>query len=221
MSQPDPRSNRITIAITVATIGLLCAFAAALWTVAPPAAPDVGEGATVLPVPLEIPDFSLTDHRGEPFDRGRLEGSWSLLFFGYTYCPDICPLTLQSLAPVQDLLAREPRTQAAAVQVVFVSVDPERDPVGRMNEYVAFFHPDLIGATGESEQLERLTQAVGAHSRRSEPEAEGSGYLVDHAASLFLVDPRARLVALLNDPHDPEEFVELLARVQKARKEMP
>lgn len=101
----------------------------------------------------------------------------------------------------------------APTQMVFVSVDPDRDGPQRLAEYVSFFHPDLVGATGEPAQLSRLSGAVGAYHRRAEGE-EGDGYLVDHASSLFLVDPRARLHAVLHEPEDPRAFVELLRKVQ-------
>ncbi len=195
--------GRIGVAIALALLSALAAFGALLWLSAPPPAPDVGEGGHVLPVPREIPAFALVDHRGEPFDRARLEGGWSLLFFGYASCPDICPMTLGSLARVQPLLPPDD-----APRVVFVSVDPARDSSERLAQYVAHFDPSFVGATGEPREIERLSGAMGAYF------AEAEGGLVDHASSLFLVDPQARLHAVLHEPDEPEAFVALLATVQ-------
>ncbi|MGH0038410.1 MAG: SCO family protein [Myxococcota bacterium] len=216
-SDPQPAPREPSSALSAALIGALAAacvvgFGVYLATIEVPRPPEVGEGATLLPVPLEIPEFALSDHRGRPFDRSRLEGRWSLLFFGYTYCPDVCPITLQNLSPVQEALAAAP--DAGAVQVVFVSVDPERDSRERLAEYVGFFHPDLLGVTGEPPEIDRLAKAVGAFYRKADDDAPADGYLVDHSAKLFLVDPGVRMRAVLDDPHEPEEFLELLGRIR-------
>jgi protein SCO1/2 len=205
---PSP-SNLGSIAAIAVLLGAVAVFGVILWKSAPDAPPDLGEDVHVLPVPLEIPDFSLVDHTGDPFTRSSLEGRWTLLFFGYTYCPDICPTTLQSLVPVQDLLG-----DGSDTSVVFVSVDPARDDVERMAEYVAFFHPTLMGVTGEPAEIEKLTRAVGAYNEAREPEPGADGYLVDHASSLFLVGPDARLHAILHEPTDARAFVALLRRIQ-------
>lgn len=207
------RARVYTALVGTAMIASLVAFGAYLARVAPAPPPAVGEGATLLPVPLELPEFSLVDQDGVRFDRDRLAGRWTLAFFGYTYCPDVCPDTLQSLAPVLERLPESPATQ-----VVFVSVDPERDTPARMKQYVVHFHPRLLGVTGVEEEIERLTRALGAFHRRSERRGSDGAYLVDHTASLFLIDPRGRLQALLEEPDDPDAFVDLLARVQSARR---
>lgn len=199
-------SALVPVALVLAVLG---AFAIVLWRSAPPAMPEFDEDVHVLPVPLEIPAFALVDHRGAVFDRGTLEERWSLLFFGYTYCPDICPITLARLAPVQDRLGSD-----ADTRVVFVSVDPGRDDVARMSEYVAFFHSTLVGVTGPPDQIAALTGAVGAYNALQAPEPDADGYLVDHATSLFLVGPDARLHAILHEPDDPAAFVALLRRIQ-------
>lgn len=198
--------------IATVAVGALVAFGFYLASIPVPRSVDVGEGARVLPVPIELPAFALVDHEGAPFDRSRLEGRWSLLFFGYTYCPDVCPITLQNLIPVQDALAAS--DAETPVQVVFVSVDPERDAGDRLAEYVGFFHPDLVGVTGDPEEIRRLARGVGAFYRKAEGGSDAEDYLVDHSATLFLVDPDLRLRAVMDDPHEPQEFLDLLARIQ-------
>jgi len=213
--EPEPRagaaSDRGAFVAVAGVLVVLVVFGVVLWRSAPPPVPDFGADVHVLPVPLEIADFALVDHEGAPFTRASLEGRWTLLFFGYTYCPDVCPMTLQSLVPVQDLLERESQGEPG---VVFVSVDPARDDVQRMAEYVAFFHPALRGATGEAAEIDHLTRSVGAYNQ-AQPAAPGAdGYLVDHATSLFLVGPDARLHAILHEPTDARAFVDLLRRIQ-------
>jgi protein SCO1/2 len=193
----------------VGVVAALALFGALLWRNAPPPVPEFEKDVHVLPVPLELAAFELVDHRGAAFDRAALEGRWSLLFFGYTYCPDICPITLQSLVPVQERLDAPSDPEG-----VCVSVDPARDDVARMAEYVGFFHPRLRGVTGEPAQVEALTRAVGAYNAPQEPEPGADGYLVDHATSLFLVGPDARLQAILHEPDDPDAYVSLLRRIQ-------
>lgn len=204
---PVTRGSRLVVPIVVALA--LALFGVALWRAVPPDAPEFKEDVHVLAVPLDIADFELVDHLGDPFTRASLSGRWSLLFFGYTYCPDVCPVTLQSLVPVQSQLGApgDPR-------VVFVSVDPARDDVARMAEYVGFFHPRYLGVTGEPEQIESLTRAVGAYNAAREPEPGADGYLVDHASSLFFIGPDARLRAVLHEPAEPAPFVDLLRRIQ-------
>ena len=212
--QPDGGGGR-AVAVAIGIVGAaLLGFGILLSRLAPSSPTDLGEGVTLLPVPLEIPQFALVDHRGEPFDRSRLAGRWSLLFFGYTYCPDICPATLQRLAEVQDRLPNE-------TQVVFVSVDPERDSQERIAEYVGYFHSALIGVTGSPTEIDKLARAVGAFHRKAPGDAAGEGYLVDHSVSLFLVDPGARLEALMRDPSNPQRFLRLLAKIESMNRGTP
>ena len=210
---PAPRSglDRGALLVGLASLVLIGGFVFALWKIAPPPPPDLGPEAHVLTVPLVVPEFALVDHTGARFDRDRLLGRWSLLFFGYTYCPDICPVPLSKLAPVLDLLGAD-----LEIQAVFVSVDPERDSTERLAEYVTFFHPALLGASGDEAEIARLTEAIGVfHQKRAtDEEASADGYLVDHSSSLFLVDPSARLHAILHEPGDPRAFARLLARAR-------
>lgn len=213
-TEPSPAKGGGAIGLVLGIGVALAVFGLLLVRAMPPAVPDFGDDVHYLAVPLEIPPFSLVDHRGEPFDRDVLRGRWSLLFFGYTYCPDICPVTLQSLVPVQALLGEDSETR-----IVFVSVDPARDDVDRMAEYVGFFDPAYLGVTGEPAQIEVLTRAVGAYNMARDAEPGAEGYLVDHASSLFLVGPDASLEAILHEPEAAQPFVDLLRKIQSRERE--
>lgn len=181
--------------------------------VIPESVPDPGEHARVLITPREIPTFSLIDHRGQLFDRDRLEGRWSLLFFGYTSCPDVCPFVLQELVKVKRSFDERENSGREMPDVIFISVDPRRDSEARLAEYIEFFDPSFTGVSGPDSELQQLARAVGAYYETPGDEA-GDSYLVNHASKLFLVDPSGRFLALLDDPHDPDEFIDLLAKVQ-------
>ena len=150
------------------------------------------------PNPRAIGAFTLADHHGRAFTRERLDGAWTFMFFGYTHCPDICPTTLATLRRVEhDLLGHA----SAPRQHILVSVDPARDTLDHLARYVSAFGPAFVGVTGSDGELSKLARQVGAVYFRAEPGDDGS-YLVDHTASIMLIDPRGRLVALFGMPHD-------------------
>jgi protein SCO1/2 len=151
---------------------------------------------TLLPA-REVPDFKLVDGAAQPYGRTQLNGHWSLLFFGYTSCPDICPTTLSTLAQVHQQLAH--LHDSKRLQMVFVSVDPKRDTPAQVGQYVKFFNPDFAGLTGAPADIEQFTQAMGVPVAIHD---SGDGaYAVDHAATLFLLNPQAQLVAVFSPPH--------------------
>ncbi len=144
-----------------------------------------------------MPDFTLIDHQGRPFTPGNLRGAWSLLFFGYTNCPDVCPTTLTTLAAMQKGL------RAAGFvplpQVVFISVDAARDTPAQLARYVPYFDPGFIGVTAATQaELEAFTSAM--HVPVAIERAPDGGYSVDHSAAIFVVAPDDRLAALLSGP---------------------
>lgn len=162
------------------------------------------------PNPKQVQAFQAIDHTGKEFGVEQLRGKWSFLFFGYTHCPDICPITLAVLARVQqeiDAAGGEP------VQTVFVSVDPERDTPGQLARYVQYFDRRFIGLGGTPEQVQGLTAQLGIPFRHDAPSADGS-YLVDHSASVFLLDPQGRLLSVFPAPH---EAAGIVARFREIR----
>jgi protein SCO1/2 len=180
---------------------ILCAFgiagiAASLWWRHPAAAPRLDTG-TVLTPSRELPDFSLIDQHGKAFTTADLRGRWSLLFFGYTNCPDFCPATLATLAAMQKQL----RAGKAAVlpQVIFVSVDAQRDTPAQLAKYVPYFDPGFIGLTAADQpSIQALAKQLGV-AVIIQP-AAGGGYTVDHSGAIFVLDPAARISAILTGP---------------------
>ena len=142
--------------------------------------------------------FATIDQSGQVFGIDRLQGRWSFLFFGYTHCPDVCPLTL---AVLNDLLRQlQGSAEARDTQVIFITVDPERDSAGRLQEYVSYFNPAFIGLGGTIAQVMSLASQVGAVYMYGDKSATGD-YIVDHTAAVFLTDPRGRVVAVFSAPH--------------------
>jgi protein SCO1/2 len=180
---------------------------------------DVGSGAqpalakaTLLTPARPLPEFALTDHTGAAFDPSRLKNHWSLLFFGFTRCPDVCPTTLGMLAQVEKSLADLPAAQRP--QVVLVSVDPQRDTPAQLASYVRFFSPSFTGVTGSQDAIDGLTRALGV------PVAIGKtangDYTVDHSGALFLIDPQGGMRALFSMPHEPMAIADDYRRIVAA-----
>ncbi|HEX7011936.1 MAG TPA: SCO family protein [Steroidobacteraceae bacterium] len=165
-----------------------------------------------LPEPLPLEPFTLVDHDSQPFTRDRLEGRWTLLVFGYTHCPDVCPITLAQVRDTRALL--EQQAPALDVGAVFVSIDPARDTPDRVAAYVAAFDEDLIGVTGTAEAIAAF---AGQLRVKYAPTRSPGGYLVDHSSSVALLTPRAELTALFSVPLRPERLAsDLLAIAESA-----
>ena len=169
--------------------------------------PLVLRAGTALPEPRALPDFALVDQAGRPFDRSRFEGRWTLIFTGFTHCPDVCPTTVALMA---ELHRRVPRDD---LQWVFVSVDPERDTPDAVARYLAHFDTALVGATGERAQMEKLTAGLGLAQVRN-PGINGE-YTVDHSTAFVLLDPDARLAGYFSAPHARDALAADLAALPR------
>jgi protein SCO1/2 len=181
-------------------IAATAAGAALLWRghAGPPIALATG---SLLEPRRDLPDFSLIDEHGLRFTRSNLKGHWSMLFFGYTNCPDLCPTTLAVLA------AMAKRQRAAGdpdrPHVVFVSVDAKRDTPARLAQYVPYFDPEFTGVTGSDQpSIEAVAGQLGAEASII-PQPDGS-YSVEHSSAIFVVDPFGRLTAILTGPFSAE-----------------
>jgi protein SCO1/2 len=158
-----------------------------------------------------LPEFELIDHNRQPLTRSQLKGQWSLLFFGFTNCPDICPTGLQSLADM--VKAIDDRDVSSALQVYFISVDPERDQPEVLADYVGYFNPDFHGATAALDKLTPLTRSLGiAHIIRNKTEGNPD-YSVDHSAAVVLINPRAEYAGLFGAPQDAAAMARDMTRI--------
>jgi protein SCO1/2 len=173
------RSNLITSLVVVAILGFV---AIATWRFSPvspqtPAASDIGG------------PFQLVNQNGVRVDQRVLNGKWSAVYFGYTFCPDVCPTTLSALGGAQDDLG----AKAKAFQVVFVTVDPQRDTPAQLRAYLSSpsFPKGMIGLTGTPAQIRSVAAAYRVYYR---PESGGRNYIVDHSSSIYLMDPKGRFV---------------------------
>lgn len=189
------RMNRKTI-ILVLIAGLIAATLGLLLgqRLASSEPPEIS--GLLYPEPRPVPQFELVDGSGERFTREDLRGHWSWLFFGFTHCPDVCPTTLTTLdRALQAIPEGKPQPE-----VLFVSVDPQRDTADKIGAYVEYFNPDFRGVTGSQTQIEALTRALGI--AYSYTPIEGSdNYTVDHTAAILLTDPDGRVVAVFTTPH--------------------
>ena len=160
------------------------------------------------PQPKTLSSFTLIDQENNIFTLADLHGKWSLLFFGFTHCPGPCPTTLAVMKQV-----REELEQVQDLQFVFVTVDPARDTSARIKQYLASFHPEFIGLGGSTERLSALTEQIGLAYFLDQTESK-ENYLVDHSASLFLVDPQGRLVGIFSAPHEASSIVDRFDRIR-------
>jgi protein SCO1/2 len=179
--------------------------------------PPLPQTATLLPAATDLAEFSLLDQDGAVFTRSSFEGRWNLVFFGFTHCPDVCPLTLQVLAKARQQMIDEGRDELP--RIVLVSVDPERDTPEAIGQYVAYFGDDMIGVTGELSELRKLTDGLGIFFEKSgfDSDIEGDNYSVDHSAVVIVVDPDGRFHSLFGAPHKAENFANDLPIIMSIR----
>jgi protein SCO1/2 len=169
--------------------------------------PSLASG-TALPRPRVLQPFRLTDHQGNAFDNARLAGHASLLFFGFTHCPDVCPTTLALMAQ----LKRDPAL--AGLQMLFVTVDPARDDTATMRAYVEAFGGGMTGLRGEDAALDPLLMNLNA-VRAIQPQAGGT-YSVDHSATLYFLNAQGALAAVFTPPFDYAKLAADLATLLAA-----
>jgi protein SCO1/2 len=150
-----------------------------------------------------LAEFILVDDEKGVFDLKSLESRWSFIFFGFMYCPDVCPTTLYDLSHVKrEILAQG--IEDTQIQFVFISVDPARDKAVQIQRYVQFFDPTFLGATGSVGQLTNLTRQLGAPFRLEAPTAENV-YDVTHSGAVYLVDPLGQYTGIINPPFVPAD----------------
>ncbi len=160
-----------------------------------------------------LPQFSLVDHDDKKFTKDNLTGEWSLVFFGFTHCPDICPATLAMLSQVTEDLDT---THADKLGIYMVTVDPERDKPAHLKNYVTYFNKDFVGVTGDTDQLGLVTKSLGAVARIQDHEKGATDYAVDHSSHMALINPKGNLYAIFTAPHEPGQIMHDLKQILDA-----
>lgn len=170
-----------------------------------PAAPEPTSvpGETLMQPPVQLSDFTLPSNRGEPLSLSDLRGKTVLLFFGYTFCPDVCPTTLSELARVKKALGPD----GEKIDVVFISVDPERDTPEVLARHMSIFDPDFIGLQGEVATLRKIGKEYGLYYEKRAIEGTQAGYLVDHSSATYVIDKEGRLRIVYAYDAEPEVVV--------------
>lgn len=163
----------------------------------------------------ELTDFKLTGADNKALGLDDLKGKWSFIFFGYTYCPDVCPLTLRVLGQAFEILQKDPAI-SPEIQGIFVSVDPKRDTPESLKEYVSYFNDRFMGVTGSVADLEQFSRQMSALYTIHDSEAGGSddSYLVTHNSTVFLVDPQGRLYGRFPPPQTPKEIAQVFMKMR-------
>ena len=203
MSSNLNSDQRRGVRVTVAVVGLCIAFVVIsfAYRVQQPRVMTVTEmkinGLYLLDTPRNLGDFSLQDHRGNAFTATTLEGGWTLVFFGFTHCPDVCPTTMAFLSQFVQALEG---TEAEDTNVVMISVDPARDTVPVLAEYVPYFNPDFTGVTGEFLDIHRFATSLNTPFRKVP--GQGENYQVDHSANVVLINPRGDYHGFFKAPLD-------------------
>jgi protein SCO1/2 len=200
--------NRSTVYVLIAALAAALGLWAAQAFFAQPAAParPALKAARLFDPPRELPAFTLRQSDGTPLVSGELKGHWTLVFLGFTHCPDVCPTTLGQLRVAQKQWETLP--EASRPRVLFVSVDPERDSPDRIGEYTQAFHRDTLGATADVPALEAFVRSLSLVFAKV-PAPEGvpaDQYTMEHSATMAVLDPRGRLTGFISPPFAPADI---------------
>jgi len=155
----------------------------------------------ILVRPMEIDNFELIDQNNEVFNKKSLEGGWTVLFFGYTNCPDVCPTTIYKLAEIKNGIKED--LPSANFNTVLVTLDPDRDSTERLDEYIGYFDETMLGVTGTYENIQSFTSSLSVFYQRINKE---EGYDFNHTASIFVFDKDGSLFATMSPANTVEEL---------------
>lgn len=206
MSQySHPRKQFFPLLIAFAIIALLFG----MWTQhnSQPQKKTVAlETGTILPAPHPVSSFNLTGTDNKPFTNQNLQGKWSMIFYGFTKCPMLCPTTLTTL---NDMYQRLEKDQVSTMpQVVFISLDPERDTPAAIQKYLKSFNPHFVGATGKKAAIDKMTGEMNViYEKAANPNGKDKGdYLVNHSGTILVINPQGKLFAVFTTPHNAEKL---------------
>jgi protein SCO1/2 len=211
--------NRTTLLVLAAALAAGLGLLAARFVFRPDAAPaqPATKAVRLFSPARELPAFALRQSDGTQLVPGELKGHWTLVFLGFTHCPDVCPTTLAELSRAQKQWEALP--EPVRPRVLFVSVDPERDTPDRIGEYAHTFHRDTLAATADIPALERFTRSLSLVFAKVRPEGMPEGqYTIDHSAALAVLDPQGRMAGVVQPPLDvPGIAADLVALTESAR----
>jgi len=156
-------------------------------------------GAYLLSNPRKFSDVELTDHNGQPFIQENLKGKWSMIFFGFTHCPDICPTTMAAASKMYKEMSDE---EQADLQVLLITLDPERDTPEKLAQYVPYFHPDFIGATTDQHRLLKLATELNVAYSKVPLDSGQSDYSIDHSGNIILINPKGHFHGYMRPPFE-------------------
>lgn len=172
--------------------------------------------ATELASPKALPDFKLATDNGV-FTKKNLQGRWSILYFGFTRCPMICPTTMKTLKETYTALEKKLPAEKLP-QIVMISVDAKSDNAAIMKQYVKKFNPHFVGVAGDEKAITALTDAVGILFLVFQPDKNKHDYTIDHSNTLLLINPKGELAAIFSAPYDTKDVIdgyELITRNQR------
>ena len=199
--------KRIVIAFVAATLVGLAAFAVYLSTGQRFGSGGVSGTVRTVGEALVGGPFTLTDHSGKRVTDVDFRSRYMLVYFGYTWCPDVCPTELQVISAALDRMGDE----AARIKPVFITVDPERDTVAQMADYVGSFHQSLVGLTGSAEEIAAVAKAYRVYYAKAAPDSAGN-YAVDHGSLIYLMSPEGKFVTHFTYGTDPDKLAQGLEK---------
>lgn len=197
--------------IVIVAILALCIGATTAWLIQQSQPVKLSAGMWFGDQARALPEFELVNQEGQKFTRDDLKGKWHLVFFGYTHCPDICPTSLQTMADMVNAI--DDADVSKALRVMFVSVDPGRDTPELLKNYVEYFNPQFIGATGTEANLQLLTRSIGISYFLERENADQEVYEVGHSASFVLLNPDTEFAGLFGAPHDSNAIAQDLIKL--------
>jgi len=203
MNKTQNNTRFFLLAISLAILAALAG--ALLWKMLEIRQHQNLQSLIVLPEPRIVADFALLDETAKAFSLADMQGRWSLLFFGFTACPDICPNTLYQLKQVRAELMEELEEPEMPI-IYLVSVDPDRDSPQALADYLQYFDPAFKGLTGDDKQLRALTMQLGIAYHVEDHQPGDREYAVDHSASLILMNPKAQLYGVFPAPQQAAEI---------------
>lgn len=212
MNSTTEKKSPFLAIIIIAVIALSIAAAVWLLVLKPRQGLPTAIANTYIPEGRPVVGIRMQDHNNQPFSEEQFKGKWSFLFFGFTHCPDVCPTTLLVMKSVWAKLP-ESAKQSPEPQLVFVSVDPDRDSPAILKNYVQYYHPDFVAITGEHKFLDILTVQVGALYGYEDGENENA-YTVNHSAQVVLIDPQGYFRGVFTSPHQVNEIVNTFTAIR-------